>query len=172
MDLVKLYEEIAVSANLISDKEGNLSLKTIDGEINPATIGGKRIVLPTREQLDNGDPEATVIFHPFSENLSRGPSEVLDRLTKAFAIRLEDGIACMISKLLELSASEKEHAQLRGEQLEFMTITKDANEKSCAAFKKIVDADSDGPKFGRCSRPSCSTSSRIVMWNTVTRMEP
>lgn len=147
MDLVKVYEKIAASANLIAGSEGVLSLKMADGESMPATIEGKRLVLPTREQLDHGDPEATVVFHPFSENLSRGPSQVLDRLTKAFNIRFEDGVALLITKLLELSASEAEHSKLRGEQLEFMTITQKADQKTCDAFKKIIEANSDSNKF-------------------------
>lgn len=147
MDLVKVYEKIAASANLLADSEGNLSLKTADGETTPATIGGRRMVLPTREQLDHGDPGSTVVFHPFSENLSRGPSEVLDRLTKAFNIRFEDGVTYLITQLLQLSASEAEHSKLRGEQLEFMTITQKADQKTCDAFKKIVEADSDSNKF-------------------------
>ena len=139
MDIVDLYKSVLDVAGLSADDEGFVSVK-MDKDKSPALMNGKRIVLPTQNQLSNTDHTNRVIFHPLVENVLHGESEIIARLRSALNVRLNYTFAAIGSQLLQIGASIAEHNKLNPNQSEFLSIVKDIDEKMMSTFGKIMVA--------------------------------
>lgn len=140
MEIVDIYKQVISNAGMISDKDGFVSMKLGDTESSPVTIKGKRLVLPTTEQLRNGDLSNRVIFHPLYESITRGESDVIVAFRERLVRRLNFIVSYIGTTLLTLAASNAEHASNSSpEKLEFLTLVPDANEQVLKRFKKICD---------------------------------
>ena len=71
--LVEAYTEILDIANVVPDDHGLLSSDTTGV---PITIDSKRVALPTKENLQRMVEDKLVIYHPLSENVFNGMSDV------------------------------------------------------------------------------------------------
>ncbi len=79
MDILELYRQILQSLGCPISPEGLVST-TINGNAEPLIItkaDNKRLTLPTPFYLDNPQEEIMVQFHPMSEGIDKGESEVL-----------------------------------------------------------------------------------------------
>ena len=77
MDLHKFNAKLLGCIGIADETgKGHLSRVMANGSSMPFTIGGKRVVLPTKENLRTPE-DNTIVFHPLSENITRSESEVL-----------------------------------------------------------------------------------------------
>lgn len=139
MKLLDLYVAMLDVAKIKVTEDGFLEQRVM-GEKKPAMLKGKRLVLPTREQLSTIDWSNRTRFHPLNENVLRGESDVLTFFRKSLAIRANLTFALVAMKLLELSTSPADHGKLSPEQAEFLSKVKNADEKTLEVFVKLIDA--------------------------------
>jgi hypothetical protein len=139
MNLIDLYTSILKTANLICSDDGFISVQIAD-TTQPAMLKGKRLVLPLPMHLSNAKKDDIVIFHPLSEHISRGESDVLEKFRSMLNIRLNYTIGILGYQLLLIAASTGEHAKLNPDQSEFLSKVKNADEKTIETFAKLMAA--------------------------------
>lgn len=137
--LLQLYQALLETAGLEVSDDGFVSLKAGDDRM-PFNIGGKRLVLPIKEQLAVPNWENRAAFHPLNEHLVRGESEVLEKYRRALNLRLNHSISSVILSLLRLATSPAEHGKLSPDQTEFLSKVKAADDKTVEAFVSILKA--------------------------------
>jgi hypothetical protein len=135
--LQDIYRSILRFAGMEADAQGYIST-AIEDKREPAFINGLRMVLPTDHHLRSFDPKEKIIFHPFTENILRGESEVIEKLKKVLNIRLNYTIGVVGSSLLSLVASPEQHHKLSPEQAELLTSITDADDKSVSNFISLM----------------------------------
>lgn len=139
MKLIKLYEEIISLGGMFADKEGYISGRVLnEGNGNPVTIKGKRLVLPIKKQLQDPNWENRIVFHPLYENVLRGESEVVAKLRALILMRINTTLNLLSTALLQLAASHAEHSKLNPNQLEVLVALKNADEKTISNFASIL----------------------------------
>jgi hypothetical protein len=137
MKIIKVYQSILKFCGLEANKEGFINIKHID-IVQPLNINGKRVVLPTDQQLKSFDPSDRIVFHPLCENILRGESEVINKLKEVINIRVNLIIGTIIQSLLQLVATNKLHSKLTPEQSEILTVIKEVDNKSVEEFTSIM----------------------------------
>ena len=149
MDLNEIYKVILANAGLKADDEGFVS--TVDQD-EPVLLAGKRLVLPTRNQLAQPNLGNRVVFHPLHESLIRGESDVMTRTRELINARLNISFSYIGLCLLTLATSPAQHVNLAPDQTLFLDNLKDIDEDIVDAYAKILDAMSvsqDGKSFMR-----------------------
>lgn len=139
MKLLDLYKSILATANMTTTADGFISMQLGDAS-KPATLKGKRLVLPSPEHLANPNWKDRVAFHPMSENILRGESDVLGFFRQALNIRLNYTFGALAYELLTIATSPGMHAKLTPDQSEFLSRVKNADEKTLAVLLKLMDA--------------------------------
>lgn len=140
MDIIDLYKDMLAIGNMTADKEGCISGAYKKDDAVPVVIKGKRMVLPTENQLKNADWSNRVVFHPLYEHAIRGESVVLTKYSNLVQIRINVVIGSLIDSLLQMAASNAEHHKLNPDQSEFLRVTKNVDEKTLSAFSSLVRA--------------------------------
>lgn len=131
--LLDIYSSILKFSGFEVDNEGLVSAIVGDKK-EPAFIDGARIVLPTDTHLRNFVKGEKVIFHPLTENILRGESDVIQKLKTSINIKLNYTIGIIGQSLLNLLASPELHHRLNPEQLDIMKCITDCDEKSRVNF--------------------------------------
>jgi hypothetical protein len=137
------YKQILKLGGLVTDKDGLVSA-TIDDSTVPFTVKGKRLALPTKENM--GKTADLVIFHPLSENFLRGESEVMQRYRSAINTRLNYVLGCLMEEMLTLITSAGEHQKLTPEQSEVLSVAHEADEGTLTRFTQLLKAMGLGDK--------------------------
>lgn len=137
MKLNEVYSAILAFAGLEADSDGYISTIVADRR-EPAVMGGLRLVLPTDQHLRNPNPKEKVIFHPLSENILRGESEVITKLRDIINIRLNFTFGIVGNALLNLAASPEEHHKLTPDQTELLIALKDVDDITTKHFASII----------------------------------
>lgn len=140
--LLKFYGELLDSAGLKHDKDGYISSMEGNKPVMVKMTGFKdlkRLVLPTDGQMSNlvGDSKC-VAFHPGSENIMRGESEVMAEYRSALGIKLNFSFSLLIAELLALAAEPARHAKLKPDQHEFLSHVKKADEQTLNTFAALL----------------------------------
>lgn len=138
MKLLDLYKSILATCNLRVSNDGYVSLVMGD-DTKPAMIKDKRLVLPTPEHLAKPSKDK-IIFHPLTENQLRNESDVLEFLRNTMNIRIGYTFGALGYQLLTLATSHGNHAKLSPDQSEFLSIVKNADEKTLQVFTKLLAA--------------------------------
>lgn len=109
--LLSLYEQTLLSLGCIITADGMVSLEATGEPVNLAS--GERLVVPTDERLSKLAGSKTAAFHPMSENVILGQSNVI-RLTRTLVnqaithkvLTTMVGIATGISNGVEMKAAQ------------------------------------------------------------------
>lgn len=137
MQLLDIYKAILKTANLECNEEGLVSFK-LAGESKPALIKDKRLVLPTAAHLANPLKQDIVIFHPLSENVVRGESDVVSMFRSTLNLRFNFTIGLLAYELLSLATSPANHNKLNPDQSILLSKLKNADEKTLDVFQKLL----------------------------------
>lgn len=138
MDILKLYKQILDVAGMTADDEGRISVQLVKSSKVPVLVGSKRLVLPTPEHLRNPDPDHRVVFHPLTESVLRGESEVMRAYREAVSKRLNFIFPYIALHLLQLATSPAQHQNLTPDQTVFMDHLKNVDEGTVDRMKDIV----------------------------------
>jgi len=125
--------------------EGFLS-RLADDLPKPVTIGGKRLCLPTRDILKDGDWENRIAFAPLSEQISQGPSPVLNALKDYIQLRLKETYKAVALALMELAIDQKRHKGLKAEATKFLTHVVEADQKTYDTLVRVMNAITQAPE--------------------------
>lgn len=144
MHLSDLYKSILQSLDVTSDSQGLLSFNYA-GKSMPAVVSlgpdnERRLALPTHERLRTGDWNGLVAFHPLSENLLRGESPVLRKLKGIIHFRLTSIFVDLLQQFVALAADPDRHAGLSPKAQILLSAMPDADTKTVAAVRKIIEA--------------------------------
>ena len=138
MDILDIYRSMLRYAGLEADDNGYISTVIAMERKDPTLVNGARLVLPTRNQLQQFDTKEKIIFHPLLENIVHGESPVIAKLTDCINDKLNYTIGAVAASLLNLLASPALHAKLSPEQAELLTSVKDVDEKCVANFMNTM----------------------------------
>lgn len=144
MDIIQLYNSILQCGNMRPDNEGFI-IDVLDRH-HPSSVDvdGKRLVLPTDDQLKHGDWKTTTRFHPLQESVHRGESDVGEKLRAAINMKLNMSLSYLALGMLTLQASPAEHAGLKPDQTIFMSAVKEADQATIDRLMKIVEIVAKG----------------------------
>ena len=138
MKLIPLYKAILGSMNLVVDENGFVS--TNYGQQKAAKIGGKRVVLPTGENLRSEDWESQVIFHPLREAVTSGESSVLEWLRKAGTVRLNLVAYFLFHQILAIAGSPARHKDLTPDQSGFLSTLDKVEQRTLTDWENLMAA--------------------------------
>lgn len=146
MDLLDLYKNILDAGGLTVDEKGCVSIncdkfitdKSTMVQNKPVLVEGKRLVLPTREHLQNSDKNLVQVFHPIRENIMHGESIVITKLRNILTIRLNYTIAGVINSIIDLGASAEKQNRLNPDQIEILSVAPQIDETTATVFTEII----------------------------------
>jgi hypothetical protein len=137
MNLIELYKSILKFTGVEVDKDG-YAFAEMENRREPILINGSRLALPTYEQLCDQNNKDKVIFHPLSEVILHGKSEVIEKLNSLINIRLNYTFGVIAHSLLNLAASPEFHSSLTSEQSELLYTIKEADETAVKNFVTMM----------------------------------
>lgn len=137
--LLEFYNKILPLGGLHADTSGHVKA-LFDSTLVPFLCGGKQMMLPTPEVLRLQNKDDLVIFHPLSEHIALGESEVMQRYRGIINQLLNFRICLMLELLTRLAASPAEHKNMPFEpdHLAIMELFKDADAKTHQAFLELA----------------------------------
>lgn len=140
--LIRLYESVLSAAGLVANKEGLISMD-LDGIHTPCTVGkepAKRLVLPTPEVLANPSWQTTIAFHPMSESLLRGESEVLRKLKALLMVRVLGVTTELATQLMAIAVNVDAQKKLSPDQHEYLSQVGAVSENTFKDLSKIIES--------------------------------
>lgn len=139
MKLLDLYTSILLAGGMTVDSEGFVSVRGAT-DTSPVLIEGKRLVLPTQAQLMEGNFSGRIVFHPLSENVLRGESEIITKMRNVFKIRMIWTLATIGQSLLQICASYGEHHKLNPDQSQLLLAVKEVDDKTMVVYQQLMMA--------------------------------
>ena len=123
----------------IVDETGKGHLSRVLGEDRtvPFMIGEKRVVLPTAEHL-RGDDSGVVIYHPLSENITRGESDMIKSMRDQIMFKLTVIAVQLISELGRVAATDSEHSRLGKDASKYLKQVSGMDARSYEFLKKVI----------------------------------
>ena len=146
MKTLNFYSQIVSSLDMVADEHGLLSTKTYSDDDNtllPATVEGKRLVLPTADYLKADPDDRFMAFHPLSENVARGQSAVLRYLVKSVRSRITYKLVNVALNLCKIACESEYQNRLSTSWNEFFKGVADADDKTMSNFAKTISAALD-----------------------------
>lgn len=141
MKLTEIYRQILKALHITATPEGLLSYEAIDS-VEPLIVKddgkNKRLVLPTREILDNCDWDSYIAFHPLSEHLNRGVSPVMNMLVKTATLRLTEVMSSLLEQLVELAADKSRHASMGPKAQKILSVLKTADKQMLENMRSVL----------------------------------
>jgi len=133
--LKAFYEDLIKIGKLSYDNHGVLNFKLGD-KGQPLSIESKPLVFPTEEYVR--DASNVVIFHPLSENIILGESEVIRVFRKAINTRLNFMAGIVMQTLLHIASSSERHATLSVDQSMLISRLVGVDDKIVKAFTGMM----------------------------------
>jgi len=118
-----------------------------NGAVKPVRLNGSRLVFPTEKFIREGNWTDRTAFHPLAEQISEGPSPVLNANKNYMTERLKVTIQELAMALIELAAEPKRHKALTAKASAFLKKVIDADQKTVDTMRKVVkDAVGSAPE--------------------------
>ena len=140
------YNQALPSMRYGVDKEGLISITTATGQLSPAEVEGKRLVLPTKARLKEGFGDAFQAWHPLSETMARrGTSPVMQHMQRNARAQLSFTYIYLAQQLLRVAADRELHKELPPTEdcNEFLNKMQLADDKLVKIFDRLVQAASE-----------------------------
>lgn len=140
------YKQALQSMRYGVDDEGLISITTATGQLSPAEVEGKRLVLPTKARLKDGFGDAFQAWHPLSETMARrGTSPVMQHMQRNARAQLSFTYIYLAQQLLRVAADRELHKELPPTEdcNEFLNKMQLADDKLVKIFDRLVQAASE-----------------------------
>jgi hypothetical protein len=134
--IIDYYKTLIELGWMVADEDGNVSVKLGD-QLMPATINGKRVVLPTRDQMKNKNWENRVGFHPLREAFNLGISDMVASLRDQFVQRLNTSIAYLMKELIAIAYDQDNQKNLSTEQAQVLNALSKCDATLVKDFESI-----------------------------------
>lgn len=147
MSILSFYRELLASVNVYPDDADQLTLR-MPGEDDDETVDialtckKRRVMLPTPVNLNNGDWERQIVFHPLSELTHRNESDMMQRLRALYLTRLQTVFAELLLQLTQICANKDGHSELSPKASAVLSTMPQADQKTVAAVEAIIKASS------------------------------
>lgn len=136
-DILSYYNGFFDSTNNPRDEIGRVLYESNTGELKPVRIDGKELILPTREFQAKPDWTKFVAFHPLSESIARGESEVLNKSRDLISLRLFYKYFELSEALLMLAVNSEAQSKLTPSTMKHLEGLGDADAKTVENLSKI-----------------------------------
>lgn len=136
--LNSFYEKLLNDVGIQDGGEGKLSIAKLDGVLSPVTVDGKRLTLPTRENLKSNDG-GLIMFHPASEQLMSGPSPVLDALREYIMVRIYCTGIAIARSAMAISLDTSLQKKVRGAGNELMRALTSSDKRMSETLDRVLD---------------------------------
>lgn len=139
--LLKHYQNLLLNISIYVDEQGLCYSKKNGTDIQiPTVIENRRLTLPTQQMLSNPDFDKLICFHPFSESIVRGESEMITWMKDRMAIRLSTMLSIMVMDFAAMAASGDIQKKLTTDQLSTIQTFGDADEKTLENISTLSEA--------------------------------
>jgi hypothetical protein len=146
MDLIEFYEGVLKGLSIEDTAGTGLLSSTFDPEKpTPVQVGGKRLALPVKDILRAGKKEDQVIFHPLSENVTRGESDIIKALRDYIQWRNQSVVMLLATTMGHLAANQSEHKQHSAKAKKYLQQIPDFDEKTYLALVKLMTRVTSDP---------------------------
>lgn len=147
MELIDFYEQLLKGLSIEDLSGAGLLSSVFDPEKPQAvTVGGKRLTLPLKDVLREGKKEDQIIFHPLSENVTRGESDVIKALRDYIQWRCLSVTVQLAEELGRVAASPSEHKKLGPKASKFLQQLPDFDAKTNTALGNLIKRVSPDPE--------------------------
>lgn len=136
MSLIDFYTAVLDSAMYKVDEDGHV-LTGIGKNMSVAEINGRKVVLP-KDQLLRNPSDENVFFHPLSEQMTRGESEVFRFLRRTAILKLTTSISTIGFGILKLQEHPELQRKMKSEQQEFIKGILDTDKDSALTWCKMT----------------------------------
>lgn len=135
--LYEFYKAVLSLSSMTVDDDGYVSV-ALAGAQNPCMIDGHRLLMPYDKTLKEFDPKQHRIFHPLLESLTRGESEVLEKMRTTFVVKANYVFSIIGAGLLNILSSPELHAKMSPDQATLLENIKDNFEGSTVKWAEGV----------------------------------
>lgn len=143
----ELYIPLLNAIHIYADDDGFLSRRTT-GVDKPCELLGKRLILPTVENLQRSNDNEHLFFHPLSENIARGDSAVYNYLKLAISLRVNYTITGVADLLIHVAGDKQLEGKLKSAQLDLVKALPKVNDKMITnLITSTVNMDLDKNMF-------------------------
>lgn len=140
------YENLLLDIGIVDvNKDGLLSYMRGENDSVNLTLEGKRLALPTRDNLKSGG-DNLIMFHPASEQLMSGPSPVLDALREYIMLRLSNTSQAIVGAAMAIAEDPKLQKKVKGAGNELMRPLTTVDDKLKDTLDKVFDNTGMGPE--------------------------
>lgn len=136
-DVCTFYTQVLTAAGLIVRPDGGVYIKANRQEL-PLPVGGKNLVIPTKENLSQGFGENQP-FAPLGESINRTESVVLKKLRQILTVRQTTVLGSLMSELMTIAADVTIHKTLTPTQSELLSVVPEVDEKTVKAVGQVFD---------------------------------
>lgn len=138
MDLHEFNPRVLNAIGIIDETgKGHLSRVLGENRYSPFMIGEKRVVLPTSEHL-RSDDNGVVVYHPLSENITRGESDMIKSMRDQIMFKLTVIAVQLISELGRVAATDSEHGRLDAASSKYLKQVSGMDARSYEFLKKVI----------------------------------
>jgi hypothetical protein len=140
------YNQALPSMRYSFDGDGLVSYTTATGQLMPAEVDGKRLVLPTDAWLKKGFGDTFLGWHPLSETMARrGTSPIMQHMQRNARAQLSFTYIYLAQQLLRVAADRELHKELpvTDDCNEFLKKMQLADDKLVKVFDKLIHAASE-----------------------------
>lgn len=137
MKLNKLYESILAFAGIHVDEKG-YAYSLYKTHREPFHVKGMPLALPYNENLKNFQPGEMIIFHPLSENIAQGESEIIEKLRFAINIKLNYTFGLIAQSLLLIVHNVATHKKLTPDQTDLVIDLNSVDQTSMEKFTSLM----------------------------------
>lgn len=130
--LEQLYTDILDYCSLRVDDQDRI-VDVLNND-DPITIDGKTLIFPSQSGLKRFHPDKTLIFHPLSEYINRGESDVVRKLRYRLNITMNYAVIGLGTSLLRLVGSTALHKRLTPEQRQLLLAVQGNDVELAAKF--------------------------------------
>lgn len=134
--LLDFYKGILSFSSMQVNDLGYIECVLMDNS-TMCTIDGKSLIFPIDERLRRYDLEKELIFHPMTESIVRGESEIQEKLRESFLSKANISIYFLFLKLLEIAKDPARHVTLDPDQAEMLAIVKNVDQKCYDNFMSL-----------------------------------
>ena len=143
--LLDHYQHLLNNLLIYTDDNAQCYTKKKGSDVQiPTIIENRRLVLPTPEILKAPNWDAQIAFHPFSESVLRGPSEIIEWMKERMLTRLTALINITAVHLTEIAASAEAQQALTTNQLSIIQQLGEADEKTLKLVEDLAGAGARG----------------------------
>lgn len=140
MKLLDFYRDILKLTSATVDDVGQVSI-TVGGHSKPYLIDGKRLVIPTNEQLASANWKDRIAFHPLAENVLRvGESKVMNQYRRDINSFMNSVIGRLGAQFMALAVNVDAHHRLTPDQTPVLKQLADADERCEQVYLKIMES--------------------------------